>query len=50
MAAPPNSPRLLRSGIVLINPDSGAVQRLITLQYNPETLSRSLQIRGVGEA
>lgn len=38
----PNSPRLLKGGIVLIDPDSGAVQRVIALQYNPDTLTRSL--------
>ncbi|MEP7343052.1 MAG: hypothetical protein ABI977_35320 [Acidobacteriota bacterium] len=45
----PNSPRLLKGGIVLIDPDSGAVGRIITLQYNPETLTRSLQIKAASE-
>lgn len=44
----PGSPRLLKGGIVLINPATGAVQRIIALQYNPDTLSRSFQIKGVG--
>jgi hypothetical protein len=44
----PNSPRLLKGGIVLIDPDSGAVLRIIALQYNPDSLSRSLQVKGVG--
>lgn len=44
----PNSPRLLKGGIVLINPDTGAVQRIIVLQYNPDTLNRTLQVKGVG--
>lgn len=43
----PGSPRLLRGGIVLVDPGSGAVQRLIVLQYNPDTLSRTLQIKGM---
>ncbi len=43
----PGSPKLLRGGIVLIDPDSGAVIRIITLQYNPETLKRSLKVKGV---
>lgn len=42
-----NSPRLLRGGIVLIDPQTGAVLRIITLQYNPDTLSRSFQMKGV---
>lgn len=45
----PNSPKLLKGGIVLIDPDSGAVMRIIALQYNPDTLSRTLQVKGVGE-
>jgi len=49
MATFPNSPRLLKGGIVLIDPDTGAVQRIIALQYNPDTLSRTLQIKAVSE-
>jgi hypothetical protein len=45
----PNSPRLLKGGIVLIDPDSGAVKRIIILQYNPDTLNRTLQVQGIGE-
>src|SRR5215471_12427017 len=46
----PNSPRLIKGGIVLIDPQSGAVLRVIALQYNPDTLSRTLQVQAVGEA
>ncbi|HEV3052034.1 MAG TPA: hypothetical protein VGX50_17120 [Longimicrobium sp.] len=46
----PGSPRLLKGGIVLIDPATGAVQRVITLQYNPATLQRSLTARTVAEA
>ena len=45
----PNSPRLLKGGIVVIDPDTSAVQRIVTLQYNPDTLSRTLQIQSVSE-
>ena len=38
----PNSPRLLRGGIVLVDPDSGQVLRVIAMQYNPDTLTRTL--------
>lgn len=41
----PNSPRVLKGGVVLIDPVSARVQRIISLQYNPETLSRSLQVQ-----
>jgi hypothetical protein len=44
----PDSPRLLRGGLVLVDPETGAVLRIIALQYNPDTLTRSMQIRGVG--
>jgi hypothetical protein len=40
-----NSPRLLKAGLVLIDPESAAVQRVISLQYNPQTLTRSLQVQ-----
>jgi hypothetical protein len=45
---PPISPRLIKGGIALINPDTGTLLRVIALQYNPETLNRSLQAQSVG--
>jgi hypothetical protein len=47
MSAFPNSPQLIKGGIVLIDPDTGVVQRIIVLQYNPDTLSRTLQVQAV---
>jgi hypothetical protein len=44
----PGSPRLVKGGLVLVDTDSGAIQRVISLQYNPETLTRTLQIQGIG--
>ena len=44
----PISPRLLKGGIILLDPDSGAVRRVIGLQYNPDSVTRSFQIKGVG--
>jgi hypothetical protein len=49
MSAFPGSPRLLSGGIVLLDPTTGNVQRIIALQYNPDTLSRTLQVQGVGD-
>ncbi len=49
MSTFPNSPKLLKGGIVLIDPDSGAVMRIIALQYNPDTLSHTLRVKGIGE-
>lgn len=46
MTSFPGSPRLLKGGIVLLDPETSAVKRVINLQYNPDTLSRSLQIQG----
>ena len=37
------SPKLIKGGIVLVDPVSGAVKRLIALQYNADTLTRTLQ-------
>ena len=45
----PGSPKLLKGGLVLIDPDTSAVQRIIALQYNPDTLSRTLQSQTVKE-
>ena len=44
----PRSPRLVKGGIVLIDPTSAAVRRIIPLQYNPDSLTRTLQVQGVG--
>jgi hypothetical protein len=41
----PLSPRLLKGGIVQVDPASGRVLRTISLQYNPDTLTRSLQVQ-----
>ena len=43
------SPKLLRGGLVVLDAGSGAVRRVIALQYNPDSLNRSLQIQGTGD-
>jgi hypothetical protein len=43
----PLSPRLIKGGIVTMDPDTSVVLSVIALQYNPDTLSRSLQIQAV---
>ena len=45
----PLSPRLLKGGIVQVDPGSGKVLRTIALQYNPDSLTRSLQVQAAGE-
>lgn len=44
----PGSPRPLKAGIVLIDPGTSAVQRVIAFQYSPDSLSRSFQIQAFG--
>jgi hypothetical protein len=44
----PGSPRLLKGGIVLVDPVTGNVDRIIALQYNPDSLTRTLQVQGTG--
>ena len=47
MTSFPGSPRLIKGGIVLIDPGTSAVKRIIALQYNPDTLTRTLQVQDV---
>ena len=51
MSAFPGSPRILKGGIVLLDPSSFALlpNGIIVLQYNPDTLTRSLKIKGAEE-
>jgi hypothetical protein len=46
MTSFPGSPRLVKGGIVLIDPGSSAITRVIALQYNPDTVTRTLQVQG----
>ena len=48
MSGLPRSPRLLKGGLVLIDAATSVVQRIIALQYNPDSLTRTLQVQGVG--
>jgi hypothetical protein len=48
MSTFPNSPRILKGGIVLIDPDTTNVLRTIVLQYNPDGLTRTLQAQAIG--
>jgi len=42
-----NTPFLVRGGIVTMDPDTSAVQSVIALQYNPDSLTRTLQIQAL---
>jgi hypothetical protein len=45
----PGSPRLIKGGIVLLDASTGAVRRIISLQYNSDTLTRTLQPQTAGQ-
>ena len=51
MSAFPGSPKVLKGGILLLDPDKFTVlpNGIIVLQYNPDTLTRSLKIKGADE-
>jgi hypothetical protein len=49
MTGYPNSPKLTKGGIVLVDATSGQVRRVITLQYNPDSLTRTLQAKTLGD-
>jgi hypothetical protein len=48
MSSFPGSPRLVRGGIVAVDPASGRLLRTIGLQYNPDTVTRTVQPQGIG--
>ncbi len=47
----PGSPRVLKGGIVLLDPTTFAVMPggIIIMQYNPDTLTRTLKVKGAEE-
>jgi hypothetical protein len=51
MSTFPGTPRVLKGGIVLLDPDRFTVlpNGIIALQYNPDTLTRTLKIKGIEE-
>lgn len=48
MSTFPGSPHVLKGGLVTVDAESARVQRVITLQYNPDTLTRTLQVQAAG--
>lgn len=49
MTGYPGSPRLASAGIVLVDPGSGAISRVIAMQYTPHTLTRSIESQPMTE-
>jgi hypothetical protein len=43
------SPRLLKAGLVQLDPATAAVRTVIALQYNPDTLTRTLEVQATGD-
>lgn len=43
-------PNILKAGLILLDPETTEVERVVALQYNPEALSHSYEIRGAGDA
>lgn len=48
MSTFPEASNPVRGGFVLVDPDSGRPMRTIPFQYNPDTLTRTLQPQGIG--
>jgi hypothetical protein len=48
MTSFPNSPKLIKGGLVVIDADTAQVLRIISLQYNSDTLTRTLQVQEAG--
>ena len=42
------SPRLIKGGLVTLDPATGAVLRVLPMQYNPDTVTRSLTPKATG--
>ena len=49
MTTSPDSPQTLKAGLVLLDPVTSLTTRIIILQYNPDSLSRTLQIQTTTE-
>jgi len=50
MSTFPGSPKLIRGGLVIIDVTTSKVLKVITLQYNPDTLTRTLQAQSLHDA
>jgi hypothetical protein len=43
------SPRVLKAGLVQVDPATAAVRTVVALQYNPDTLTRTLEVQSAGD-
>jgi hypothetical protein len=44
------SPRLLKGGLIMLDPDTAIPRGIIILQYNPDTMTRSLTPQSIAES
>ena len=44
----PGAPKTLRGGLVRIDPNSRTLIDVVVFQYNPDTLTRTIQPRAIG--
>jgi len=42
-------PKILKAGLILLDPETTEIERIVALQYNPEALNHAYEIRGAGE-
>lgn len=43
-------PKILKAGLILLDPETVEIEQIIALQYNPETLAHAYEIRGASDA
>jgi len=43
-----SAPKLVAGGLVMVDPKTAQILQVIALQYNPETVTRTLQVQGAG--
>jgi hypothetical protein len=48
MSSFPGSPKLIKGGLVIVDADTARVLRIISLQYNADSLTRTLQVQTAG--
>jgi hypothetical protein len=48
MSSFPGSPKLNKGGLVLVDAETASVLRIISLQYNSDSLTRTLQVQAAG--
>ena len=42
-------PKILKAGLILLDPETIEIKRIIAMQYNQEALNHAFEIRGASE-